>query len=118
MKNDNFQILQIQQGKGAEVKYNGPIDCAKQLLKQGGIRSLYQGTCATLLRGRKIEVVGSSNQHFFSLGVVAVVYVVFVEPSCTSVLFLIRQMFEYHYYYPLSIQFAAVFEALLNLGAT
>jgi len=43
-------LLQIQQGKGAEVKYNGPIDCAKQLIKTGGISSLYKGTCATLLR--------------------------------------------------------------------
>ena len=32
-------------------KYNGPIDCAKQLYREGGIRSLYRGTCATLLRG-------------------------------------------------------------------
>lgn len=43
--------MQIQQGKGATVKYAGPVDCAVKLVKQGGIKSLYKGTCATLLRG-------------------------------------------------------------------
>ncbi|ESO88885.1 hypothetical protein LOTGIDRAFT_234443 [Lottia gigantea] len=45
-------LLQVQaaQGKGAPVKYNGPMDCIKQLYKEGGIRSLYRGTGATLLR--------------------------------------------------------------------
>lgn len=42
-------LLQIQQGN-AKPKYNGPIDCAKQLYREGGIRSIYKGTCATLLR--------------------------------------------------------------------
>ncbi|XP_078034192.1 carnitine/acylcarnitine carrier protein colt, mitochondrial isoform X1 [Augochlora pura] len=42
-------LLQIQQGD-AKPKYKGPIDCAKQLYKEGGIRSIYKGTCATLLR--------------------------------------------------------------------
>lgn len=42
-------LLQIQQGS-AEVKYAGPVDCAKQLYKEGGIRSIYKGTAATLLR--------------------------------------------------------------------
>lgn len=31
-------------------KYAGPVDCAKQLYREGGIRSLYRGTAATLLR--------------------------------------------------------------------
>lgn len=43
-------LLQIQQGD-VKPKYNGPIDCARQLFKEGGIRSIYKGTCATLLRG-------------------------------------------------------------------
>lgn len=43
-------LLQIQQG--IKSKYNGPIDCMKQLYKEGGIKSIYKGTCATLLRGR------------------------------------------------------------------
>lgn len=42
-------LLQIQHAD-AKPKYNGPVDCAKQLYKEGGIRSIYKGTCATLLR--------------------------------------------------------------------
>jgi len=45
-------LLQIQQASGdtAKAKYAGPVDCAKQLYKEGGIRSIYKGTGATLLR--------------------------------------------------------------------
>lgn len=43
-------LLQIQQGAGAAVKYAGPVDCAAQLFREGGIRSIYKGSCATLLR--------------------------------------------------------------------
>lgn len=43
-------LLQIQHGD-AKPKYNGPVDCGKQLYREGGIRSIYKGTCATLLRG-------------------------------------------------------------------
>ena len=46
----NF-CLQIQQSSGGERKYKGPLNCAKQLYKEKGIRSLYRGTFATLLRG-------------------------------------------------------------------
>jgi len=42
-------LLQVQQG-GGEQKYSGMIDCAKQLYKEGGIRSIYKGSLATLLR--------------------------------------------------------------------
>jgi len=42
-------LLQIQHSAN-EHKYNGPIDCAKQLYREGGIRSIYRGTAATLLR--------------------------------------------------------------------
>lgn len=44
-------LLQVQQG-GGEQKYKGMIDCAKQLYKEGGIRSIYKGSLATLLRGK------------------------------------------------------------------
>ena len=44
-------LLQIQHGEG-KPKYSGPVDVAKQLYKEGGIRSIYKGTCATLLRGK------------------------------------------------------------------
>ncbi|XP_053988857.1 congested-like trachea protein isoform X1 [Hylaeus volcanicus] len=42
-------LLQIQQGD-AKPKYKGPTDCVKQLYREGGIRNIYKGTCATLLR--------------------------------------------------------------------
>ncbi|XP_076627747.1 congested-like trachea protein [Colletes latitarsis] len=41
-------LLQVQ-AKGPK-KYNGLMDCAIKLWKEGGIRNLYLGTCATLLR--------------------------------------------------------------------
>ena len=42
---------QIQQASaGKERKYAGPVDCAKQLYREGGIRGVYRGTAATLLR--------------------------------------------------------------------
>ncbi|GBM49853.1 Mitochondrial carnitine/acylcarnitine carrier protein [Araneus ventricosus] len=45
-------LLQVQQAAGAaEAKYAGPVDCVKKLYKEGGIRSIYKGTAATLLRG-------------------------------------------------------------------
>lgn len=43
-------LLQIQQGGTTPQKYNGMVDCAKQLYKEGGIRSIYKGSFATLLR--------------------------------------------------------------------
>ena len=43
-------LLQVQQS-AATAKYAGPVDCAKQLYKEGGIRGVYRGTAATLLRG-------------------------------------------------------------------
>lgn len=43
-------LLQIQADAGT-TKYAGPMDCAKQLYREGGIRSVYKGTGATLLRG-------------------------------------------------------------------
>ncbi|XP_065358413.1 congested-like trachea protein [Calliphora vicina] len=44
-------LLQIQQAStGAERKYNGMVDCALKLYREGGIRSIYKGSCATLLR--------------------------------------------------------------------
>lgn len=43
-------ILQIQQASGAEKKYAGPADVVKKLYKQSGVRGVYKGTCATLLR--------------------------------------------------------------------
>jgi len=55
-------LLQVQGGRGGGVvggvgvgggtrHYSGAIDCARRLLEEGGIRSLYRGTGATLARG-------------------------------------------------------------------
>lgn len=45
-------LLQVQDANPTSKgpKYNGPIDCAKQLYKQGGIRNVYVGTLATACR--------------------------------------------------------------------
>lgn len=45
-------LLQVQDANSAAKgpKYAGPIDCCKQLYKQGGLRNLYVGTVATACR--------------------------------------------------------------------
>ncbi|CAH1783518.1 unnamed protein product [Owenia fusiformis] len=43
-------LLQVQAAGTGPPKYAGPVDVIKQLYKQGGIRSIYKGTMATLLR--------------------------------------------------------------------
>lgn len=43
-------LLQIQEGAGKPKLYDGPLDCAKKLYKQGGIASIYRGIGATLAR--------------------------------------------------------------------
>ena len=45
-------FLKIQQASGAEKKYAGPGDVVKKLYKESGIRGVYKGTCATLMRGK------------------------------------------------------------------
>lgn len=42
-------LLQVQQTK--KKQYSGSVDCTKQVLKEGGLRSLYKGTIMTLIRG-------------------------------------------------------------------
>lgn len=42
-------LLQVQEGAGAK-KYKGPVDVVRVLYKEGGIKSIYKGTGATLLR--------------------------------------------------------------------
>ncbi|KAK2167838.1 hypothetical protein LSH36_23g05046 [Paralvinella palmiformis] len=53
-------LLQVQQS-AATAKYAGPVDCAKQLYREGGIRGVYRGTAATLLRD-----VPASGVYFMS----------------------------------------------------
>lgn len=45
-------LLQIQQGSANKV-YDGPLDVVKKLYKEGGIKSVYRGSVATLCRGKK-----------------------------------------------------------------
>lgn len=44
-------LLQVQTSTSGPAKYNGPLDVVKQLYKEGGMKSIYRGTGATLLRG-------------------------------------------------------------------
>ena len=44
-------LVQIQMHSEGAPKYTSSIDCGRQLFREGGIRSLYKGTMATLLRG-------------------------------------------------------------------
>jgi solute carrier family 25 carnitine/acylcarnitine transporter 20/29 len=53
-------LLQVQQSS-TTAKYAGPIDCAKQLYREGGIRSIYKGTIATFARD-----VPASGMYFMS----------------------------------------------------
>jgi solute carrier family 25 carnitine/acylcarnitine transporter 20/29 len=46
-------LLQVQANeveRGGKAKYSGMMDCARQLLKEGGMSSVYKGTVATLAR--------------------------------------------------------------------
>ncbi|KAI8142896.1 mitochondrial carrier domain-containing protein [Fennellomyces sp. T-0311] len=47
---ERIKVLMQIQGQGGEQKYKGPMDAVKQLYKEGGIRSIFRGTGATLLR--------------------------------------------------------------------
>jgi len=58
-------LLQIQAASAGTPKYAGPLDCARQLFREGGIRSIYKGTCATLLRD-----VPASGMYFGSYEVI------------------------------------------------
>nr|XP_046484010.1 mitochondrial carnitine/acylcarnitine carrier protein-like [Neodiprion pinetum] len=52
-------LLQMQ--TESDKKYNGFLDCGLKLWKQGGIRNIYVGTCATLLRD-----VPAAGMYFFT----------------------------------------------------
>lgn len=49
-------LLQIQQSSSTKM-YNGPVDCAVKLYKQGGLSSIYRGSVATLMRGMYFQSV-------------------------------------------------------------
>jgi solute carrier family 25 carnitine/acylcarnitine transporter 20/29 len=46
---DRIKVI-LQTQDPANPKYKGPVDCAKGILKESGIRGLYKGTALTLLR--------------------------------------------------------------------
>ncbi|VDM01699.1 unnamed protein product [Schistocephalus solidus] len=52
---------QIQAHSIGPVKYKGPVDVVRKLHREGGIRSIYKGTAATLLRD-----VPASGMYFLS----------------------------------------------------
>lgn len=59
-------LLQIQAASSnSEKKYNGSWDCAKKLYKEGGIRSVYKGTAATLLRDVPASGVYFATYEYF-----------------------------------------------------
>lgn len=50
-------LLQIQQTGTTPPKYSGMSDCAKSLYREGGLRSVYKGSVATLLRGEYLLII-------------------------------------------------------------
>lgn len=52
-------LFQIQAASG-EKKYAGPMDCARQLYKEAGIRGIYKGTVLTLMRGKMGGSIGET----------------------------------------------------------
>lgn len=57
-------LLQVQDS-AKKVQYNGPVDVIKKLYSEGGIRSIYKGTCATLLRD-----IPASGMYFMTYEVI------------------------------------------------
>uniref|UniRef100_A0AC34Q3D3 Mitochondrial carnitine/acylcarnitine carrier protein n=1 Tax=Panagrolaimus sp. JU765 TaxID=591449 RepID=A0AC34Q3D3_9BILA len=49
-------VLQVQSLGHSPIKYDGPLDVVEKLYKEGGIRSIYRGTAATLFRGECLKL--------------------------------------------------------------
>ncbi|KAM0786981.1 hypothetical protein ACM66B_002399 [Microbotryomycetes sp. NB124-2] len=47
---ERVKVLLQMQGQGGKQLYNGPLDAVAKLYKEGGLRSIYRGTGATLAR--------------------------------------------------------------------
>ncbi|KAK4047083.1 carnitine transporter [Microbotryomycetes sp. JL201] len=47
---ERVKVLLQMQGQGGKQLYNGPLDAVSKLYKEGGLRSIYRGTGATLAR--------------------------------------------------------------------
>lgn len=47
---ERIKVLLQVDGQGANPKYKGPVDCIRQVYKEGGLRSLFRGSVATVAR--------------------------------------------------------------------
>ncbi|GAA5838028.1 hypothetical protein JCM11251_006828 [Rhodosporidiobolus azoricus] len=47
---ERVKVLLQMQGQGGQQLYSGPLDAVRKLYSQGGLRSIYRGTLATLAR--------------------------------------------------------------------
>ncbi|GAA6030997.1 hypothetical protein JCM8097_008978 [Rhodosporidiobolus ruineniae] len=47
---ERVKVLLQMQGQGGKQLYSGPIDAVSKLYREGGLRSIYRGTAATLAR--------------------------------------------------------------------
>ncbi|KAI5476690.1 hypothetical protein MNV49_007404 [Pseudohyphozyma bogoriensis] len=47
---ERVKVLLQMQGQGSQALYNGPLDAVSKLYKTGGVKSVWKGTGATLLR--------------------------------------------------------------------
>lgn len=47
---ERVKVLLQMQGQGGALKYTGPFDVLRQLYAEGGLRSVFRGTGATLAR--------------------------------------------------------------------
>ncbi|VDP34211.1 unnamed protein product [Schistosoma curassoni] len=56
-----FDTIKVQSNAIGPLKYSGPVDVLRQLYREGGIRSIFKGTAATLLRD-----VPASGVYFLS----------------------------------------------------
>uniref|UniRef100_A0A5S6R263 Zinc finger CCCH-type with G patch domain-containing protein n=2 Tax=Trichuris muris TaxID=70415 RepID=A0A5S6R263_TRIMR len=66
-------LLQVQQqsAKSGSAKYAGPIDVLRQLYKEGGLRNVYRGSMATLLRDVPASGAYLATYEFFMRSMVS-----------------------------------------------
>ncbi len=62
-------LMQIQRESKAAAKYANSFDCAVKLYREGGVRNIFKGTVATLLRG-KMAVSCTEYQIFLCIELV------------------------------------------------
>ena len=52
-----YLSFQVQQSGAGPVKYSGPVDVARSLYREGGLRSIFKGSAATAARGRSLVLL-------------------------------------------------------------